>query len=252
MPEIVQPSFLFGTMHVRDKKAFELFELAQQKIDQCAAFATEFNLTEAQSLSHRANLNLPKGVTIADLIVPKKYQRLAKYFKSITGLDIGHFKNSMPMLITNFMAERMMAQDMAVSLDEMLWNYSEEKDKVMLGIESYQEQLEIMEKIPLELQIKSLLRSIKKIKQFRKGTLKMIDVYQQGDIYKLHKLAKRSVGSLRKILLYNRNRVMAERINYMIREQSIFVAIGAGHLAGGKGVLRLLKKKGVKLEAILY
>jgi uncharacterized protein YbaP (TraB family) len=43
---------------------------------------------------------------------------------------------------------------------------------------------------------------------------------------------------------------MAHRLNLMVREQSLFAAIGAGHLAGEKGVLRLLKKQGLKLKAI--
>ncbi|HHH50556.1 MAG TPA: hypothetical protein ENK52_06225, partial [Saprospiraceae bacterium] len=42
------PAYLFGTMHVKDKKAFQFLSLIQEKILLCEAFATEFNLEEAR------------------------------------------------------------------------------------------------------------------------------------------------------------------------------------------------------------
>ncbi|MCC6727171.1 MAG: TraB/GumN family protein, partial [Saprospiraceae bacterium] len=45
-----------------------------------------------------------------------------------------------------------------------------------------------------------------------------------------------------------RNQVMAERIAALIRQQPTFVAIGAAHWGGGKGVLRGLKQKGFKIS----
>ena len=43
---------------------------------------------------------------------------------------------------------------------------------------------------------------------------------------------------------------MAKRIGLMAKEQSIFAAIGASHLGGQKGVLRLLKKEGFKVRPV--
>ena len=43
---------------------------------------------------------------------------------------------------------------------------------------------------------------------------------------------------------------MANRITGMIQESSSFIAIGAGHLSGSKGVLRLLKKNGIDVRQV--
>jgi uncharacterized protein YbaP (TraB family) len=75
--------------------------------------------------------------------------------------------------------------------------------------------------------------------------------YETSDIQKIFKSAKKSTKGLRKVLLYDRNKIMAQRIAVMAKEQSIFVAIGAGHLGGQKGVLRLLKKNGLKIRPVL-
>ncbi|MGB0863917.1 MAG: TraB/GumN family protein [Saprospiraceae bacterium] len=36
----------------------------------------------------------------------------------------------------------------------------------------------------------------------------------------------------------------------MVQEQTLFCAIGAGHLSGKKGVLKLLKDKGYKVKPV--
>jgi hypothetical protein len=41
---------------------------------------------------------------------------------------------------------------------------------------------------------------------------------------------------------------MADRIAAYASEGPVFFGIGAGHLAGGKGVLRLLKKAGAVVK----
>jgi uncharacterized protein YbaP (TraB family) len=43
---------------------------------------------------------------------------------------------------------------------------------------------------------------------------------------------------------------MANRIAEFTNQHTIFAAIGAGHLGGKKGVLRLLKKKGFTVKPI--
>jgi len=58
------------------------------------------------------------------------------------------------------------------------------------------------------------------------------------------------MGKLRKMMIDDRNFIMADRIAKMTSQQTAFVAVGAGHLGGKKGVLRLLKLKDIKLKPI--
>jgi uncharacterized protein YbaP (TraB family) len=43
---------------------------------------------------------------------------------------------------------------------------------------------------------------------------------------------------------------MANRIADLIQQQTAFCAIGAAHMAGAKGVLRLLKLKGLSINPV--
>ena len=51
-------------------------------------------------------------------------------------------------------------------------------------------------------------------------------------------------------MIYDRNEIMSARISDFAKRNSIFVAIGAGHLSGQKGVLRQLKKEGFLLKPV--
>jgi uncharacterized protein YbaP (TraB family) len=114
-----------------------------------------------------------------------------------------------------------------------------------------EEQFQVLEKIPLEEQLKMLLSIGKNIKRYRRHILHSAELYQKSDLRRLSKSVAKNTGKLRKELIYKRNEVMAERIAALASETSIFAAIGAGHLGGGKGVLRLLKKKGLKVKPVL-
>jgi len=57
---------------------------------------------------------------------------------------------------------------------------------------------------------------------------------------------------MRKLMLYRRNTIMADRFSEKIYKKSIFCAIGAGHLGGKQGVLRLLKLNGLVVQPVNY
>jgi uncharacterized protein YbaP (TraB family) len=43
---------------------------------------------------------------------------------------------------------------------------------------------------------------------------------------------------------------MADRIDLLMKKQSIFIAVGAAHLGGEEGLVNLLKRKGYTLKEI--
>ena len=241
-------SYVFGTMHVSDERAFKFEEPVKDKIQEVDAFALEFNLEIADLNLTSDAMKLPEGVTLQTLIKPKKFAKINKTFQRFTGYDLELFNHSIPMQITNIMAEVVLSNDRLKSLDETLFHFAKEQNKILLGIETVEEQLAIMKNIPLYHQVKALKDTFKNIKQFRKQVLKMTQLYENADIQQLYKSSKKSTGADRKLLLYDRNEIMATRMIKMMREQTMVCAIGAAHLAGKRGVLRLLKKEGLTVK----
>ncbi len=243
-------SYIFGTMHVKDERAFSLIEPLKDVIDTCEAFATEFNLKEAESGVEPNAMDLPDNQILTDFISEKKYQRMRKIFIKYFEFDIEVLKSAMPLIISNALSAQTLMSEREVNLDQYLWQYAESQEKITLGIETFAEQLQILHAIPLDYQFKALSDISKNISSFSKQHQKMTALYAKQDIRQMYQSTKKSIGAARKILLYNRNEIMAERIERMAQEQTLFTAVGAAHLAGKKGVLKLLKNAGLSVKPI--
>ncbi len=250
MPGKGVSSYLFGTMHVRDRKAFSYYNLVCEKIDSCEAFATEFDFRTTDPLAATQAMSLPPGYSLDQFIRPKVYQKIRRQFLKAVDLDLNQFRYNQPVLFNNMLAGQILAKDMPFSLDEELWKYADQQGKQLLGIETFAEQLGIMQAIPLKDQVKALVWTGKHFTRFRHQLLQTVALYERGDLRQLHRAAKKSLHGLRKVLLYQRNERMADRIIELMQEQSLVAAIGAGHLTGGKGVLRLLKQRGCRIKPV--
>jgi uncharacterized protein YbaP (TraB family) len=243
-------SYLIGTMHVRDARAFKYQNLFFQKILSCEAFATEFNLDEAAQNFSQSALMLPEGIRLKSLFTEKWYERVTELFQQKVGSDLLSYDALRPILLVNILTEAILLKDAPQSLDETLWIFAKQNSKKMLGIETMQEQMDILNKMDVDDQVKQVKDITRNFARFRKTLLRMTALYEEADIQALYETAKRSVKGNRKLLLYDRNERMATEIMAIHVQQSICAAVGAGHLAGKKGILRFLKLKGFNIQPI--
>ncbi|MFT5765358.1 MAG: hypothetical protein ACI8X3_002795, partial [Saprospiraceae bacterium] len=150
------PSYIFGTMHVRDNKAFGYQLLAEQKIMECEVYAAEMNLDEINQEVMADTMDLNQDISLSTLLKPKVYRRLEKLFLKQVGMPLAFFENSQPLMITNLITESLLSVDTPHSLDATLWQFAKEQQKITVGIESFEEQIEILGEISLDYQVKGL------------------------------------------------------------------------------------------------
>ncbi len=249
---IKSPSYIFGTMHVQDDKAFKNIDFIENLISQSNSFAAEYDLGIEDPESFHQAILLEDGLTLSSLLSSKTYQKLAVLFKKETSLDLADFDRHKPVMVINMLTGAQFANDRHVSLDQHLYDFAKNKGLNLLGIESFDSQVEVLKKMPLKDQLKSLKEMATHFERFRRNIKKTTEIYIEADLQKLLKKVKKTAGSMRSLLLYDRNVIMADRIAALAQENSLFAAIGAGHLAGKKGVLRLLKMKGLQVTPIFY
>jgi len=245
-----KPSYLFGTMHLQNEAAFTYKDIVQEKINECSAFATEFKLDDADQELMTKYMNLPKGLLLENLLSPKKFARIDAFLQSKLNLPLIAFNQSKPLVISNLITASIFQNDMDLALDVYLYQYAKMQGKTLLGIETFDEQMEVLQKIPLDTQVKSLKKLIENFDEHRIEMNDLANLYIKGDTKQLYKITKKSTKGFRKVMLYDRNRIMAERIVKLIENESTCLAIGAAHLEGQKGVLKLLKKANVKVKRL--
>jgi len=243
-------SFLFGTMHVRDAAAFSYFEAVKPFIHEAEIYAAEMDLNQATLEGQLEDALIPGGRTLIDFMSVKKYSKLRKILLKSFEIDLNQFLHVHPLFTTNMIAESILSKDHQEALDYAMWHFAEEAMKRMKGVESYADQLKTLKKLSVEPQIKQLIAIGRNPSKIRKTTAKMAAFYRNMDIQGMYKFSKKGMGSMRKTLIYNRNHFMVKSIRNLMKEGSCFFAIGAGHLAGQQGLIRLLRINHIQVRPI--
>lgn len=247
----IYPGYLFGTMHVKDSIAYTYFEAVKPHIMACDAYVAEMDLDEAEELGQPTDFLLPDGQTLLDFMRPKTFMRLQKSLHKHFGIHLPSFIHFYPLFITNVISEALLSSDHRLALDQEMWIFAETAEKELTGVESFQDQMKTLQRLPIEVQIKQLISIGRNPGRMRKATERMLKLYREMDIHALHRVSTRGMGRLRHPLIYYRNRKMTESIGRLLSEKSCFIAVGAGHLSGEKGLLRLLKKTGLILRPVV-
>lgn len=246
-------SYLLGTMHVRDSRAFRQWARVTDYIAECEVFAAEINLDEllAAGFFH-PNIQGEATPSFRQLLTDRQLQKLRRSLLRSTGIDISSMLHLPPLFVAQVIDEQVLSSDYPASLDQSLWNFAKAQQKTLLGLEAWQQQVEWLQQIPIDRQLQYLLDLSRHISRRRKQVVRLATLYEKGEVQKLYHNARKGAGALRKPLLLNRNQHMARRISDLALQQPTFAAIGAAHLGGGKGVLRILKHLGFRLQPLQW
>lgn len=71
------------------------------------------------------------------------------------------------------------------------------------------------------------------------------------EIEKLFKDTEFGMESHQDLLLNDRNKNWVGQLKNIMKNESVFVAVGAGHLVGKKGLIGLLRKEGYTLKPLM-
>jgi uncharacterized protein YbaP (TraB family) len=82
----------------------------------------------------------------------------------------------------------------------------------------------------------------------------MMALYNKKDLNSLLEFMDKSENKMmaahNDVLLTNRNKNWIPKIEAVAKAKPTFFGVGAAHLAGENGVIKLLRKKGYKVEAV--
>lgn len=238
-------------MHVQEARAFGRLDEVMRYIDRCETFATEFDFADLDQQAMAEVLQLPPGATLDTLLGRGAWKNLDRYARKKIGLPVEALRNQHPMSVSAMLTAALMEESAPASLDETLWQHARAMEKTTTGVETFEDQIAILRKIPFEAHVKNLVWLLKNFGRQKRRLRKMLDHYEAGDLKALYRSAKKESKGLRRTLLYERNQLMVKRFADIAGERSLFCAVGAGHLAGEKGMLRLLKKAGFRVRPVL-
>ncbi|MBN2214965.1 MAG: TraB/GumN family protein [Bacteroidales bacterium] len=247
--EIRDTSYIYGTIHLRDKRVFAFADTVLCYMDLCDMLVLELDLNPLNLLQYTHLMMLPADSTLYDVFQPDDLAVIRETVKKTTGLDFAALEKLKPVILFSLVMQHQMKGDMSFTLDEYLYQKGVERGKEIVGLETFEQQLRLLETIPLEIITGYLKDPLKDKKELEL----MICKYLESDIDELLLIMQKdeTMVALKREFLDNRNRKMAENIDELIHDNSILVAVGAGHLAGNDGLINLLIQRGYNVEPVL-
>jgi uncharacterized protein YbaP (TraB family) len=125
-------------------------------------------------------------------------------------------------------------------------------DKTFRALETPAQQFALLMPPNRKLEIAEFNSSLTEILHDQGSTGDLIDAWADGDIKRLARLTKPGIKDdpeVQKALFDDRNKNWIGQIGKMLDEpHTFFITVGAGHLAGLRGVPALLRAKGYKVE----
>lgn len=248
---LTKDSYLFGSMHLQDKRIFHLSDSLYHYLEKAEGFAMEIDVHEyLDSILQKAvdekiygsdDVKEPPPALndIDDILEPPPgtEKRLSK--REIRALK----KMRQEIIAGMFKTEKM-----PVILDMYLYALATRMGKWAGGIEDVTDQLQIMDEIGRgvpDQEIDSLQVPARAMLE------KMIAIYLAQDLNAVDTMFLQTKNKVMEdIRLIRRNYKMADRMDSLGRIRSMFFTVGTAHLPGTEGVIVLLRKKGFTVEPV--
>lgn len=252
---LLQPSYLYGTMHIVCEDDLKMSEGLKKAIADSKQVFFEIDMDDMEEMMgvlKYARMN--NGLKISDLVTADEYIRIEQYFKNNKSpLPLNMMSRFKPYFITAMISESLMTCEKKSSVEQLIMTAAREQEKNVSGLETVAFQSSLFDSIPYEKQAKDLVMYVDSIDNYKKVTLEMSDIYRRQDIEGMDSLLVKSDPGLEQymgILLYDRNKRWAEQIPEQAHEMSTLFAVGAGHLGGDKGVINLLRQQGFTVKPL--
>ena len=250
-----QSSYLFGTIHMIRKDDFFLPKVVEEKFESCQILALEIDLdmTIAEKIDLAQKTMLPDAKTIADYIDSSEYQELRNYMINDVGIKLKKTDKYMrlkPFFLSSVILTEQL--DDIKSYEEEFMAMAKKNKMKSMGLESIEYQFDIVDKVSIENQLILLMEGTKEIDSLDQFA-QMVNLYKNQQLNTLYELTiseSAGIDNFKTDFLDTRNSNWIPIIEKSIKDASVFIAVGAGHLAGETGVISLLKAHGYTVTAL--
>ncbi len=251
---IEKPSYIFGTIHLIPKNDYFFTDVMKEKFNTCEKLLleTDINLSLAEQINVAKQIMLPPGKTLYDYISKKDSVKFKNYLTDTLKISKSTYNKILkvkPLFGSSLIISELVGKTKTY---EQELNKQAKKNRMKVsGLETLQFQMNLVNDISIEDQIKMLFDG-----ELSENPLEtyneMVEVYKKQDLNKLKELidADDSTAKLGDKFLSDRNKDWISEIEKSVTEAPVFIAVGAGHLAGNNGILNLLKEKGYELKPV--
>ena len=247
--------YLFGTVHLLPKNVEWLDVTITDALAKSDTIVTELPMdpqSEAKMVPVMQQMaTLPAGTRMRSLLTPEQTARyeaafaklglprqVADQFDAMKPWFVGINLSMLPLLMNGY------SPDQGVEKVLLAKAGTKQQD----ALETAQYQFGLFDNLPQSAQIAFMLEAADGVGEANQMLDRMVAEWLKGDAEKLAEIMNEGMDdpALMDVLLHQRNANWANWIaDRLAQPGSVFVAVGAGHLAGDKSVQEILASKGI-------
>jgi|GEM_PF-5743801 len=276
---LAAPSYLYGTCHVEDARVFRFSDSVLPALGRCSTVATELRL---DSIMWQIFTRLSSVDSTFDLKVEldeQEYTALQEMFQQRFGLPLDNYRHINPSvfrLILEWMetgeksegsepswependgaARRNFFLTPGTFLDAWISRYGRLHRKEVIGLETYQEQLDAHDTTTLAERVRQTLSgyTATQSEEEGEGLEPLLDIYAANDIEAIERMRVRmeqQSPAYYRVMLVGRNHTMLRRMIDLMDRTTLFTAVGVLHLPGPDGLIALLRNAGYTVTPVM-
>ena len=266
------PSYIVGTYHLAPASFADSIPGMRQAIEQTNQVCGELDMMDAFKPENAARLMqsqmLPEGITLSSLLTADQLSRLNALLLEVLGSNLedetfaAQVEKMKPVaLSTTLSLATYMKKTQSFNPMELLDNYFQmlalQSGKSVKGFETVDFQMEVLYGADLPKQVNDLMCMVDHFEESTKLVDRITTAYFAQDFKQLEAVLEEELegecaGTPEEeaALLDNRNLNWIKMMPDMMAEQPTLFVVGAGHLCGEQGVLKLLEGLGYTVEGI--
>lgn len=251
--------YLLGSIHFFKKELYPLNKIIEEVFDQSAIVAVEANVNDAgqidlQQLVEKAIY--PNDDTLERHVSKDTFELIKKRAEGL-GIPLGLINKQKPWflgLMFSSVEFLKLGFDPNYGIDKYFLSKATGKKKIV-ELENLDYQINLFSNLSDQEQELFLLLELRDLNNLSQEVTTLLEAWLSGDTKGVEKIITQSVtedsrlSSIYEILIYDRNKRMALKIeDFLKTKETLFAIVGAGHLVGEKGIVEILKTKGYSVE----
>ena len=266
------PSYIVGTYHLAPSSFADSIPGMRQAVEQTNQVCGELDMMDAFKPENTAKLlkaqMLPEGTTLSSLLTAEQLERLNALLLDVMGSNLNDETFAAQMdkmtpaaLSTTLSLQSYIKRTESFNPMELIDNYFQmlalQNGKAIKGFETVDFQMGILFGESLEKQVNDLMCMVDHFEETDEMVNRITTAYFSQNLKQIEEAmeedSKVECGTTDEDedrLINNRNSNWLEMMPSMMAEQPTLFVVGAGHLCGEKGVLRLLEKAGYTVEGV--
>jgi uncharacterized protein YbaP (TraB family) len=252
---ISKPSYIFGTFHAICPTEMIPLESLDTYLAQTDQLMMEIDMDDPTVMPQMAKaLMIPDGKTIKDFLTAEQFAKVDEMVKNALGYSAENIKMVKPAMLTVLvLTSPKTIGCTTTAYDLSLMQNAVAKQKPIIGLETVESQTQVIDSMPLEKQAKDLYKMATDVQKSVNDLKKLMAAYKARDPDQLQELSTNQLKEDKEFmtrLIDDRNAAWIPKLETAFKDKPTFVAVGAGHLGGKKGVIKLLRAKGYDVIAV--